>query len=140
MGSYPPPPAKLPPGYLPLPQGLLGPSNPYPYPNFREFERGKGQFHSKWITGPKSRRVQFGPPAKQIRPSPYPGDMFWPQGQFKPQKWVTQYAGPDQDFGAGCGCGGSNYGNPMLEGMSLGAKAALAVVAAAAGLALIRRL
>jgi len=148
MGSYPPPPALLPPGYLPLPHGMLGPSNPYPYPNFREFEHGKGQFHSQWITGPKSRRVQFGPPVKQIKPSPNPGEMFWPQAQFKRQKWVPTYAGPDQDFGADCGCGGSkaygcgcaDYGALSLDSMSFGSKVALATAAAFVGLAVLRKL
>lgn len=146
MGSYPPPPAKLPPQYLPLPQGMLGPSNPYPYPNFREFEHGKGQFHTKWITNPQSRAVQFGPREKYMRPTPSAGPMFWPNQQFVPQKWVTQYAGPDQDLGAdcGCGCGGSGtcggaYGNPF-EGMGLGTKVALAAIAIAVGAHFLRKL
>jgi hypothetical protein len=109
MSSYPPPPALLPPAYLPLPHGELGPSNPYPYPNFRNFDRGLGQFHSYRITGPESRAAQFGPQQKMLKPSPNPGPMRWPQAQFNPQKWVPTYAGPDQDLGS-CGCGGKPYG------------------------------
>ena len=138
MGSYPPPPAKLPPAYLPLPVGMLGPSNPYPYPNFREFEHGKGQFHSKWITGPRSRKIQYGPREKYLRPTPSTGPMFWPNQQFVPQKWVTQYAGPDQDLGSDCGCGG--YGNPDFSNMSLGAKVALAAAALLVGATVLRKL
>ena len=108
MSSYPAPPALLPPAYLPLPHGQLGPSNPYPYPNFRNFDRGLGQFHTNRITA-GNRATQFGPPQKMLKPSPNPGEMFWPQAQFKPQKWVPTYAGPDQDLGS-CGCGGKPFG------------------------------
>jgi hypothetical protein len=99
MSSYPPPPALLPPAYLPLPHGQLGPSNPYRYPNFRNFERGLGQFHTSRITAAQ----------KMLKPSPNPGEMYWPQAQFKPQKMVNTYAGPDRGLGD-CGCGGKPYG------------------------------
>jgi len=107
MSSYPPPPALLPPAYLPLPEGQLGPSNPYPYPNFRSFEHGKGQFHAAQITA-ANRAVQYGPPLQRITPAPSAGPMFWSNKQFEPQKWVTTYAAPEM---GDCGCGGSKtYG------------------------------
>ena len=108
MSSFPAPPALLPPAYLPLPHGQLGPSNPYRYPNFRNFERGLGQFHTSRITA-ANRATQFGPPQKMLKPSPNPGEMYWPQAQFKPQKMVNTYAGPDRALGD-CGCGSKAYG------------------------------
>jgi hypothetical protein len=108
MSSYPAPPDLLPPAYLPLPHGQLGPSNPYRYPNFRNFERGLGQFHTSRITA-ANRATQFGPPQKMLKPSPNPGEMYWPQAQFKPQKMVNTYAGAERALGD-CGCGGKPYG------------------------------
>lgn len=125
MSSYPPPPIKLPPGYLPLPKGQLGPADPFPYPNPQQFWRSSGQFHPSYLT-----RENASPnrPLQQLRPYPSPGPMRWPQQQFQPQKWVTQYAGPDQDFsGSGCGCDGASYSGTLgsvIENTSLGTKVA----------------
>lgn len=97
MSSYPPPPIKLPPAYLPLPHGQLGPANPFPFPNPQMFIRSAGQFHPSTITNANADRL---PVLPATLPYQSPGQMRWPQAQFKPQKWVTQYAGPDQDLGA----------------------------------------
>jgi len=142
MGSYPPPPAKLPPQYLPLSRGILGPSNPRPYPNFRNFDRGLGQFHSGWITD-ANYKTQLPKPLTNPPPHPSAGPMFWPNAQWKNQKFVPTYGGPDQDLGD-CGCGGSkaygcgcsDYGAveawdnlPFAGKAVLGLAAAVAVVA-----------
>ena len=132
MSSYPPPPIKLPPPYLPLPHGQLGPANPFPFPNPQQFYRSSGQFHPSTLTRENSRP---NPELQQLKPYPSPGQMRWPQAQFKPQKWVTQYAGPDQDFGSDCGCDGGSYGGGMfgaaVEGAGLGLKTAAAIGVAA---------
>jgi hypothetical protein len=125
MSSYPPPPYTLPPEYLPLPHGQLGPANPLPFPNAQQFYRGAGQFHPSWIT---DANASLRPVLKDLKPSPEPGPMRWPNQQFQPQKSVPTYAGPDQDL-AGCGCSGnqSAYG-AILGGASVGTKVALAAV------------
>jgi hypothetical protein len=126
MSSYPPPPYKLPPAYLPLPHGQLGPSDPLPFPNPQQFWRSAGQFHPASLTKANARR---NPVLKQMKPYPSPGPMRWPQQQFQPQKWVTQYAGPDQDL-AGCGCGTDSSFGAILGEASIGTKVALAAVLA----------
>ena len=135
MSSYPPPPIKLPPAYLPLPHGQLGPANPFPFPNPQMFIRSSGQFHPSTITNANAERL---PVLPATLPHQSPGQMRWPQAQFQPQKWVTQYAGPDQDLGSDCGCGG--YGNPDFSNMSLGAKVALAAAALLVGATVLRKL
>lgn len=125
MSSYPPPPIKLPPGYLPLPHGELGPADPFPFPNPQDFVHGP-QFHPPYLTRQNARRFK---PLQRMKPYPSPAPMRWPQQQFQPQKWVTQYAGPDQDLG-GCGCGNNNPYGAILGEASFGTKVALAAVLA----------
>ena len=151
MSSYPPPPIKLPPGYVPLPHGQLGPAKPFPYPNPQQFVRGP-QFHPSHITRQNASPY---PVLPATLPYQSPGQMRWPQQQFQPQKWVTQYAGPDQDFGAGCGCSGAAYGGSCgcgssdsakhngaifgaaVEGASAGLKTVIAIGVAAALISLL---
>ena len=132
MSSYPPPPIKLPPGYLPLPHGELGPANPFPFPNPQQFWRSSGQFHPSTLTRSNSAPIK---PLQDLKPYPSPGPMRWPQQQFQPQKWVPTYAGPDQDLGSDCGCGGASYNGSVfgaaLDGASVGLKTAAAIGVAA---------
>lgn len=123
MSSYPPPPIKLPPGYLPLPNGQLGPANPFPFPNPQQFWRSAGQFHPSTLTRSNSAPIK---PLQQLKPYPAPGPMRWPQQQFQPQKWVPTYAGPDQDLGTA-----------ELDTKSIGLRTAAAVGIAALMVALL---
>lgn len=123
MSSYPPPPIKLPPAYLPLPHGQLGPANPFPFPNPQMFIRSSGQFHPSTITNANAERL---PVLPATLPHQSPGQMRWPQAQFQPQKWVTQYAGPDQDLGSA-----------ELDTKTLGLRAAAAIGVAALMVALL---
>jgi len=132
MSSYPPPPIKLPPAYLPLPHGQLGPANPFPFPNPQTFIASAPQFVPASITNANARRL---PVLAATLPPQSPGQMRWPQAQFSPQKWVPTYAGPDQDLGSDCGCGGAAYNGSVfgaaLDGASVGLKTVAAVGVAA---------